>query len=167
MRVLTLTGHRDLLGRERIIDTLLRKTFGLYGKRYGEFRVATGGAGGADARGAYAAIRMDVWHTIMLPHMDYPSRYNIDLTPQIGPKTVVGAISEKENFHYKMNFDRNLAMLEQADDLVVVSHMPIPMLLDQEKGGTVHCVKAAYRMDKFESCVHIDTANKRIIKYKF
>lgn len=164
MRVISFTGHRDLLGRERIVDNLVRHLLRMYEEKYGVFRAVTGGASGADARAAYAAIRLEVWHTIMLPHMAYPAHYGVDMTPQIGPRTVVGAISAADAFDWRMNFERNRAMLEAADDLAVISHHPIDHLLLATKGGTGACIKKAKQMG-FDHIIHVDTANKDLRRY--
>lgn len=167
MKWLTVSGHRNLGGREGIAAELLISAFYRAKEAYGEIGAVTGGASGADFLAAEAAIIADIEHILMPPHMGYFEHYGVDEEAQKGPKTVLKPVYEGGSFHWKMNNDRNDAMLDAADILLVVSHRDVNTLLSQKKGGTAHCIQAAYRHPKFKSVVHLDTLNAEIRRYNF
>lgn len=143
------TGHRanaftdsDLANLEGLLDRFFNTLKPMHPE---EMVIAiSGGADGADRAYARAAVRNHVPFDLYLPHEGYGPNYfgtSSWFRNMVNAARTVRYSSTAAEFHWSMNFKRNIDMIETADLHVVITNQAIENLLKARRGGTSHAVK--------------------------
>lgn len=148
MTVLMVTGHRALrhptLVRARLVEVL---------ERLEPSAVISGGAQGADAVFADAALQVGVPLWLYLPNRHYRSQYPAAVPDRVlaSAERVVVVVDRpdvadwaerwRSERWWRDNFARNAAMVAASADAAVVSPTRPQVLATDPRGGTAACLR--------------------------